>query len=135
MEGCPSSVGGDFSCQYNKLVNLRGCPSEVGGSFYCAHNGLLSLEGSPKEIGLHFFCNDNKLTSLQGVPKYVSGHFYCNDNPIHAIYSLFGSYEKYQASLDYNYLRGTDIVKSRFQEALEEIGKTVPDKIKGYNYI
>jgi len=38
-------------------------------------------------------------------------------------------------SLDYNYLRGTDVVKSRFEEALVEIGKKMPEKIKGYNYI
>jgi hypothetical protein len=38
-------------------------------------------------------------------------------------------------SLDYNYLRGTDIVKSRFEEALVEIKINMPEKIEGYNYI
>jgi hypothetical protein len=38
-------------------------------------------------------------------------------------------------SLDYNYLRKTDIVKSRFQEALDEQGIKMPNKIEGYNYI
>jgi len=38
-------------------------------------------------------------------------------------------------SLDYSYLRGTDIVKSRFKEALDEVGIKMPEKIKGYNYI
>jgi hypothetical protein len=38
-------------------------------------------------------------------------------------------------SLDYNYLRGTNIVKSRFQEALDEAGKKMPNKIEGYKYI
>jgi hypothetical protein len=38
-------------------------------------------------------------------------------------------------SLDYSYLRGTDIVKSRFEEALVEIEINMPEKIEGYNYI
>ena len=38
-------------------------------------------------------------------------------------------------SLDYNYLRGTNIVKSRFQEALDELGIKMPKSIKGYNWI
>ena len=38
-------------------------------------------------------------------------------------------------SLDYNYLRGTNIVKSRFQEALDELNIEMPNKINGYNWI
>jgi hypothetical protein len=38
-------------------------------------------------------------------------------------------------SLDYSYLRGKDIVKSRFQESLDEAGIKMPNKIEGYNWI
>ena len=51
------------------------------------------------------------------------------------MFNLFGNYKEYQDSLDYNYLRGTDIVKLRLKEALEEIGVELPEKIEGYNYI
>ena len=107
-------VTGDFICSYNQLVSLRGCPTEVGGDFDCMDNKLVSLEGGPYSVG---------------------GGFNCSNNPISVIYNLFGSLKEFQYSLDYNYLRGTNIVKSRFVEALEEIGKTLPRNIKGYNYI
>jgi hypothetical protein len=38
-------------------------------------------------------------------------------------------------SLDYNYLRGMNIDKSRFRESLDELGIEMPEKIEGYNYI
>jgi hypothetical protein len=38
-------------------------------------------------------------------------------------------------SLDYGYLRGTNVVKSRFQEALEEFGIEMPESIIGYNWV
>jgi hypothetical protein len=38
-------------------------------------------------------------------------------------------------SLDHFYLRGTDIIKSRFKQALDEIGLKVPKSIEGYKYI
>ena len=165
LDGCPNSVGDYFSCSDNQLTSLKGCPREVGHNFICRNNQLTSLEGGPEEVGGGFSCSHNKLTSLKGSPREVGGNFNCEDNqlksldggpirigvgqiftypqdlfncignPIYNVYNIFGSFKEYQDSLDYNYLRGTDIVKSRFQEALEEIGKTVPKKIKGYNYI
>ena len=128
-------VTGDFICSYNQLVSLRGCPTEVGGDFDCMDNKLVSLEGGPTEVGGGFNCSYNKLVSLEGGPYSVGGGFNCSNNPISVIYNLFGSLKEFQDSLDYNYLRGTNIVKSRFVEALEEIGKTLPRNIKGYNYI
>ena len=157
LEGSPREVG-DFYCDYNKLTTLEGGPNSVNGSFYCAYNQLSSLRGGPKEIdydcdfhcnnnklislefspisvGGSFDCSDNKLISLDGSPKEVGGDYDCIGNPIDRIYILFGNYKQYQDSLDYNYLRGTDIVKLRFKEALEEIGVELPEKIEGYNYI
>ena len=99
---------------YNKLITLDGCPNEIGGDFNCGYNKLITLDGCPNEIG---------------------GILYCEGNPIWDIYYLFDDHKEYQDSLDYNYLRGTNIVKSRFKEALEEIGLELPDKIPGYNYI
>ena len=128
-------VSGNFSCSDNQLTSLDGSPTTVGGHFYCMSNKLITLEGGPKEVGGAFFCNNNQLISLEGCPSEFN-FIYCKWNPIEVIYDLFGSFHKeYQDSLDYNYLRGTNIVKSRFKEALEEIGLELPDKIPGYNYI
>ncbi len=128
-------VTGNFNCSFNELTSLEGSPNYVGGYFNCRGNQLFTLEGSPNYVGDDFDCSSNKLTTLEGGPKEVGGGVYCGGNPIYSVYKLFPNYKSYLDSLDYGYLRGTNIVKSRFQEALEEIGKEIPKKIKGYNYI
>jgi hypothetical protein len=135
LEGCPSDVGGNFYCNGNKLTTLEGCPSEVGGSFDCSNNYLTTLEGGPSHVGGDFDCRYNRLITLEGGPSHVGRDFYCYNNPIHQVYILFKNYNSFKDSLDYNYLRGTDIVKSRFKEACEESGIEIPDKIEGYRYI
>jgi hypothetical protein len=135
LDGCPIYVGGNFSCNYNKLITTEGCPIYVGGDFSCRHNQLISLEGCPKEIGGGFDCNENELISLEGCPIEVVDDFTCFDNPIEDIYELFPNHKSFMDSLDYNYLRGRNIVKYRFQDALDEIGKKVPKSIDGYRYI
>lgn len=135
LDGCPKEVGGFFNCKNNQLTSLDGSPSEVGDNFSCHNNLLTTLRGSPIEVGGDFHCQGNKLTTLEGGPNKIAGTFYCNDNLIFKIYNLFGDYKEYLDSLDYNYLRGTNIVKLRLKEALEEIGKKLPERIKGYNYI
>jgi hypothetical protein len=135
LEGGPISVGGGFYCRNNKLITLEGSPREVGGDFSCYNNKLTTLEGSPKEVGGNFNCRDNKLATLEGSPREVGGNFYCIGNPIYSVYKLFPDHKSYMDSLDYNYLRGTDIVKSRFQESLDEVGIKLPNKIEGYNWI
>jgi len=128
-------VTGDFDCYYNQLITLENGPREVGGYFNCYNNKLITLEGSPREVGGHFSCSYNKLITLEGSPREVGGDFYCSYNPIYSVYKLFPDHKSFMDSLDYNYLRGTDIVKSRFEEALDEIGNEMPEKIEGYNYI
>lgn len=156
LEGCPESVGGSFNCSSNKLVTLNGCPKSVGDDFICSSNYLTSLEGSPKLINGSYFCSGNLLKSLEGCPESVGRHFYtrfnklisldgspdtiegefdCDKNPIYSIYSIFNNYKEFKDSLDYNYLRGINIIRSRFQEALDELGIEMPEKINGYNYI
>lgn len=135
LDGAPKEVGENFNCDVNQLTSLRGAPKEIGASFYCNYNQLVTLRGAPKEVAGNFYCNHNQLITLEGSPKELGHFFSCEGNPIWNIYRLFSSYQEYQDSLDYNYLRGTDIVKSRFEEALAEIGETVPAKISGYNYI
>jgi hypothetical protein len=135
LEGGPIEVGGHFNCGHNKLTTLEGGPSEIGGGFNCRHNQLTTLEGCPSEIGGGFNCRHNQLTTLEGCPSHVGGHFNCYVNPIYQVYKLFNDYKLFKYSLDYNYLRGTDIVKSRFKEACEETGIEIPDKIEGYRYI
>jgi hypothetical protein len=41
----------------------------------------------------------------------------------------------YRDSLDYSYLRGTTIIKWRLKEALEEVGRDLPESIPGYMWI
>jgi hypothetical protein len=67
--------------------------------------------------------------------------FNCRGNPIYEVYKFFYSHKYFIDSLDYNYLRGRNIVKSRFQEALDELNIIqhskfeVPKSIPGYEYI
>jgi hypothetical protein len=135
LEGSPTEVNGDFFCIGNQLTTLEGSPTEVNGDFYCIGNQLTTLEGGPREVGGNFNCSDNQLTTLEGGPKEVGGRFNCYINPIHEVYKLFPDHKSFIDSLDYSYLRGTDIVRSRFKEALDEIGKEVPKSIDGYKYI
>ena len=129
-------VTGDFDCSRNQLISLDGAPKEVGGDFDCSYNQLTTLEGGPSHVdGGFFYCNNNQLITLEGGPREVGGYFDCGDNPIHSIYKLFPYYKAFMDSLDYNYFRGTNIVKIRFKEACEEAGIRMPEKIEGYNYI
>ena len=135
LEGAPNEVGGYFCCNYNQLTTLEGSPDHVGGDFYCDSNQLTTLNGGPSYVGRDFDCNNNQLTTLEGGPIEVGGDFNCYDNPIHSIYKLFTDHKAFMYSLDYNYFRGTNIIKSRFQEACEEAGIEMPEEIQGYNYI
>ena len=135
LEGSPSEVGGMFWCGSNKLITLKGAPKEVGGDFQCQYNKLTNLEGSPSKVGGNFFCYNNELTSLEGGPKEIGRAFDCDDNPIYEVYRLFPNYKYFMDSLDYNYLRGKTIDKLRFQQALDEIGREMPESIPGYKWI
>ena len=155
LKGGPTEVGGDFSCYGNKLVTLEGSPIYVGGNFLCGANKLVTLKGSPNVIGEDFYCQNNKLTSLEGAPKIigrdfecvmndiinpeglpeVGGDFVCINNPISKLYELFPDHKSFVESLDYGYLKGTSIIKFRFEEALEEFGIKMPNEIKGWTWI
>ena len=135
LEGAPREVGGDFNCYNNQLTTLEGAPREVVGSFNCSYNQLTTLEGGPRSVGGDFNCYNNQLTTLEGSPRSVGGYFSCYNNPIHSVYILFPDHKSFMDSLDYNYLRGSDIVKFRFKEACEEAGIKVPKSINGYKYI
>jgi hypothetical protein len=136
LEGSPKEVGGNFYCSYNNLIGLEGAPSYVGGDFVCEYNKLTTLEGAPIEVGGHFWCNANKLISLEGLPKNLDiNGFECERNPICDLYKLFPNHKSYMDSLDYNYLRGTNIVKRRLEEALDEVDIKMPKSIYGYRWI
>jgi len=135
LEGAPNYVGVSFNCNNNQLTTLEGGPSHVGGYFDCYNNQLTTLKGAPSYVGGYFDCNNNQLITLEGGPDHVGGGFNCDYNPVYSIYCLFPNYKSFKDSLDYNYLRGTDIVKMRFKEACEEAGIEMPEKIEGYNYI
>jgi len=135
LEGSPKQVGFDFICSDNKLTTLEGSPIYVGGSFICDWNELISLKGCTKEISLYFYCSYNQLFSLEGAPRIKNGYIKLDKNPIFEIYHLFPDYKAFMDSLDYGYLRGTSIIKFRFQEALEEFGIEIPNEIKGWTWI
>jgi hypothetical protein len=127
-------VSGNFKCRHNKLTTLEGAPKMVGGTFDCCNNQLTTLEGAPREVGRDFYCDNNKLTTLEGEPERV-GAFYFFSNPIYTLYKLFNNYKDFMDSLDWNYIRGNKIIKSRFIDACEEAGIEVPESIEGYEYI
>jgi hypothetical protein len=135
LEYSPVSVSGDYDCSDNKLRSLKGCPNKMGGAFICSDNELKTLEDGPKEVNFYYSCSINKLITLEGAPEKFNGEFFCQHNPIYEVYELFGYLEKYKDSLDYKYLRGTNIVRGRFKKACEDAGVDFPDFIYGYKYI
>jgi hypothetical protein len=82
-------------------------------------------------------CENNKLISLKGLsdPKKIL-KLCVRNNPIWVIFKLFKTYDRYQTSIeDYNYLRGTNIVRRRFELACIDAEIEMPDSIPGYKYI
>ena len=79
LKGCPKWVGGDFSCHYNKLLDIDCDIQIVDGAFYCQNNRITTLKGSPKYVG-SFHCNGNFITDLKGCPKYIKTNFDCRYN-------------------------------------------------------
>ncbi len=65
------TVGGGFSCGWNRLTSLEGAPNAIGGDFNCSGNRLTSLEGAPSIVGKYFYCNGNRLTTLVGAHKIL----------------------------------------------------------------
>jgi hypothetical protein len=157
LKGCPKEVSGRFDCSINRLVTLEGGPESVGENVNCMHNILTSLQGAPlgtvkeficdfnllvnligctENVSTYFSCIGNKLLTLDGMPKMAkSSTFICYSNPIHEVYELFETCERYKASLDYNYWRDGKINKRRFELACKEAGIVAPDSISGYEYI
>lgn len=61
-------VNGRFSCERNRLKNLKGSPKTTEG-FSCSYNStLISLEGSPEEV-ITFYCSLTKIKDFKGCPK------------------------------------------------------------------
>jgi hypothetical protein len=124
-----------FSCAGNKLKSLEGGPKKVGENYICFNNKLTSLIGCANEVG-DLNCSNNKLITLEGCPEKISGYLKCDENPIYEVYRIFKTYDRYKASMDYKYLRGTEIIKIRFDKACQDANiNKVPDSIPGYKYI
>jgi hypothetical protein len=134
------NVAGNFDCDKNQLTSLEGCPHTVGGIFDCSRNKLVNLDGCPKEVGGDFRCEDNQLTSFEGT-KSIGGYFNCYKNPLYSIWNLINtednSWDSQVMELfnDYDCIRGNDIILDRFNDFLEEIGKSPVDKVERYNNI
>jgi hypothetical protein len=136
LSGCPEIVKNNFICSSNKIKTLVGGPSEVLGMYNCSNNLLTNLEGCPEKIGRYFDCSNNKLISLEGIQSNYSGRLYCNGNNVCLLYDLFDNLDQYLLSLDYGYLRGTNISKKRFEWACKDVGIKMPEYvIPGYKYI
>lgn len=145
MIGC-GKVNGSINCGDNKLETLKGCPNEINGILYCQNNNLKNFIGSPNvrysidnSFEYAIEASNNPILDLLGFPKVdtnggtgIVNLFRC---PVYKISILFPSQIEFFKSLDYNYLRGRNIIKSRFTEALSEIGKVPPISISGYHYI
>jgi hypothetical protein len=134
LEGTPRVIKGHFDCSNNNLTTLEGGPEKVYDSFLCYSNELSTLEGGPIKVEYDYFCNNNRLISLEGVPDKLR-FLNCDKNPIHVVYELFETLERYLTSLDNKYLRGTNIIKGRFERACTEAGIDTPEYVKGYKYI
>lgn len=158
--GSPEKINGDFLCTDNELISLKGGPKSKVEVFNCSNNRLTSLEGSPEKVlsivvsfnnltslegcseTNHFVdCQSNKIYTLKGGPDEVAV-FGCENNPIESLYHLFHVYQgNYQYNIlkraidDFDFIRGDKIVKHRLEQALSEIGKECPDKVKGYELI
>jgi hypothetical protein len=133
-------VSGYFWCHNNQLTSLEGCPSGVGGEFWCHNNQLTSLEGCPSGVGGNFRCHNNQLTSLEGCPSHVGGYFQCNDNPVHNIWKLISSDNKFDSGImdlfnDYDPIREDGIILDRLNDFLQAIGKEPVGGVKGYEII
>jgi hypothetical protein len=146
LDGSPYKVGYNYYCNSNKLTSLKGCPKIINGTFGCYTNKLKTLKDGPEEVFNTFQCSNNKLKTLEGMPMVVGLGLYCTQNPIYEVYKLFEvspqftslygeNYTRYKASLDYNYWRGFNIVKRRFEKACLDANIATPDSIPGYKYI
>lgn len=86
LEGCPRSIGGEFSCYKNNLKTLEGGPLNVEGTYNCSTNKLTNVKNLPEYWKTTKRCNgnldlsNNYLTSLEGCPENVSQWFDCNIN-------------------------------------------------------
>ena len=127
-------VDGDVSLSNYRFAKLPLKFGRVSGYFDCSDNKLTTLEGAPREVGGNFYCKNNQLTTLEGAPERVS-YIRCDYNPVHGIYKLFKNKKDFMDSLDWDYIRGNNIVMSRFKDACAEAGIEVPKSIMGYKYI
>lgn len=136
LNGSPRILTNSFYCEYNSLTTLDGSLlKKINDDYYCNNNKLTTLIGGPEIINVDFNCSDNNLINIDGFPKEVNGLFCVHNNPVYNLLKLFKNKREFEASLDYNYLRGTDIIKHRFEEACEEANRRVPGSIHGYRYV
>jgi hypothetical protein len=143
LEGSPKYLTGSFDCSNNQLTTLEGSPKSIkaGFSFDCSNNKLTTLEGATKSIRNIFDCSNNQLTTLDGLPEHKNGSFYCSGNPVYHVWKLISTYDSLDTDYielleDYDIFReDKTIVLDRLNSFLEDIGKPVVNKVKGYKLI
>jgi len=133
-------VNGDVHLDDKGLTKIPLNFGAVSGDFWCSNNKLKSLEGCPSHVGGNFWCSYNKLTSLEGCPSQVGGDFWCSNNPVHNIWKLISSDDKFNSEIidlfnDYDPIREDGIILDRLNDFLQAIGKEPVGGVKGYEII
>jgi len=74
-----SHAGGDFIVAGKRIKNLEGCPTTVEGNFDCSHNGLTTLRFAPTRVW-DMDCSFNQLSSLEYCPAVPRGELLIHNN-------------------------------------------------------
>lgn len=147
LENSPNYVGGNFYSRINNFYTLRGCPEIVEGDFTVSQNSISSLRFMPKQINGSAHLANNNISQVEGFNSQIHGGIYVINNPINQIVHIFAKRWTDDAKTfmeynnDYKFLRGRNIIKSRFEEALLDFSElidkkvTAPFSINGYKYI
>lgn len=151
LKGGPEYVGGEFFILKCPLTSLKGSPERVRGRYTVVDSKITSLEGLPSVIegdlditnnselynpnGLNDLDLEGDLISDNPPPHHAS---YGKSTPLWNLYLLFGNFDDFRRSLDYNYvvLEGGKwkVSRSRLTEALDELDLPTPDSIPMYEY-
>jgi hypothetical protein len=82
LHNFPETVTHDLNISDNKLKSLEGCPSKIGGNFSCDNNMIETLEDlSPTLQVSNFSCQNNKLKDLRGCPSVIK-ELNVSNNPL-----------------------------------------------------
>jgi hypothetical protein len=113
---------------------------DVNGDVHLDHRGLTKIPLNFGVVSGDFYCYNNKLTSLEGCPSQIGGNFRCDNNPVHNIWKLISSDDKFNSEIidlfnDYDPIREDGIILDRLNDFLKAIGKEPVGGVVGYEII